>query len=114
MQLGLVGIGRMGSSMRERLREAGHEVVGYDRDPGLSDVAGLADLVAALTPPRVVWLMVPAAVTGQVIEDLIPLLAPDDLVVDGGNSRFTEAEPRARRLAAAGVGFLDVGVSGGI
>src|SRR5690606_18698107 len=114
MQLGLVGIGRMGASMRERLREAGHEVVGYDRDPKLSDVAGPAELVAALAPPRVVWLMVPAAATAAVIEDLVGSLAPGDLVVDGGNSRYSEAGPRARKLAAAGVGFLDVGVSGGV
>ncbi len=114
MQLGLVGIGRMGDSMRQRLRQAGHEVIGYDRDPRVSDVAGPAELVAALAPPRVVWLMVPAAATGQVIEELAPRLASGDLVVDGGNSRFSDAEPRARRLAEAGIGFLDVGVSGGI
>jgi 6-phosphogluconate dehydrogenase len=70
MQLGLVGLGRMGSNMRDRLREAGHEVIGYDRDPDLSDVDDLGGLVGALAPPRSVWLMVPAAATGQVVDDL--------------------------------------------
>lgn len=114
MQLGLVGLGRMGSNMRDRLREAGHEVVGYDRDPSLSDVDNLAGLVAALAPPRIVWLMVPAAVTGQVVEDLAGELATGDLVIDGGNSRYVDDGPRAQRLAEQGVGFLDVGVSGGV
>jgi 6-phosphogluconate dehydrogenase len=114
MQLGLVGLGRMGSNMRDRLREAGHEVVGYDRDPALSDVDSLAGLAAAVAPPRIVWLMVPAAVTGQVIEDLSGELAAGDLVVDGGNSRYIDDGPRAQRLAHQGIGYLDVGVSGGV
>jgi 6-phosphogluconate dehydrogenase len=114
MQLGLVGLGRMGSNMRDRIREAGHEVIGYDRDPKLSDVDSLAGLAATLTPPRTIWLMVPAAVTGQVIDDLAGLLAADDLVVDGGNSRYTHDGPRAEQLAQHGIGYLDVGVSGGI
>jgi 6-phosphogluconate dehydrogenase len=114
MQLGLVGLGRMGSNMRDRLREAGHEVVGYDRDPQLSDVDSLAALAAALVAPRAVWLMVPAAVTGQVIDALAGELAPDDLIIDGGNSRYTDDGPRAERLAQRGIGYLDVGVSGGI
>jgi 6-phosphogluconate dehydrogenase len=114
MQLGLVGLGRMGSSMRERLREAGHEVVAYDREPSLSDVADLTGLVSALQPPRVVWLMVPAAVTGDVVVDLAELLSPDDLVIDGGNSPYTDDGPRARQLAQQEIGYLDVGVSGGV
>ena len=114
MQLGLVGLGRMGSNMRERLRAAGHEVVGYDREPALSDVEDLAGLVAALTPPRTVWLMVPAAVTGAVVAELAGKLAADDLVIDGGNSRYTEDAPRAELLGERGIGYLDVGVSGGI
>jgi 6-phosphogluconate dehydrogenase len=114
MQLGLVGLGRMGSNMRDRIREAGHEVIGYDRDPSLSDVDDLPALAGALAPPRAIWLMVPAAVTGQVIDDLAGLLAPDDLVIDGGNSRYTHDGPRAAQLAKHEIGYLDVGVSGGI
>jgi 6-phosphogluconate dehydrogenase len=114
MQLGLVGLGRMGSNMRDRLREAGHKVVGYDRDPELSDVDSLAGLAAALAPPRIVWLMVPAVVTGQVLDDLSGELAAGDLVLDGGNSRYIDDGPRAQRLAHHGIGYLDVGVSGGV
>lgn len=114
MQLGLVGIGRMGGSMRDRLREAGHEVVTYDHDPVLSDTASLSDLVDTLTWPRAVWLMVPAAVTGQVIDELAEELAAGDVVIDGGNSHFADDRPRAERLAERGLGYLDVGVSGGV
>jgi 6-phosphogluconate dehydrogenase len=114
MQLGLVGLGRMGGSMRDRLRAARHEVVGYDQNPERTDVAGLADLVARLATPRVVWLMVPVAATGHAVEALAGELAAGDLVVDGGNSRFTEDAPRARRLGERGIGYLDVGVSGGV
>ena len=114
MQLGLVGVGRMGGNMRDRLRAAGHEVLTYDRDPARSDTADLADLVARLKVPRVVWMMLPAAVTSPTIEELADHLSAGDLVVDGGNSPFTEDGPRARRLAERGVGYLDVGVSGGI
>lgn len=114
MQLGMVGLGRMGASMRDRLRVAGHEVVGYDRDPGLSDVESFGGLAAALAPPRVVWLMVPAAVTEQVVDDLAAECGAGDLIIDGGNSHFAADGPRAARLAAAGIGYLDVGVSGGV
>ncbi|HEY8533326.1 MAG TPA: decarboxylating 6-phosphogluconate dehydrogenase [Micromonospora sp.] len=114
MQLGLVGLGRMGGNMRERLRAAGHEVIGFDQNPEVSDVASLAELVARLTAPRAVWVMVPAAVTGATIDELAALLSPGDIVVDGGNTRFTEDGPRAERLAARGIGYLDVGVSGGV
>ena len=115
MQLGLIGLGRMGANMRERLRRGGHTVIGYDRDPSLSDVTDLAELVARLDPPRAVWVMVPAgAATHSVIEDLSGLLSADDLVVDGGNSRWTEDQGHAGRLAANGIGFVDAGVSGGV
>ena len=114
MQLGMVGLGRMGDGMRRRLQDAGHEVVGYDRDPALSDVPDLAGLVSRLAPPRVVWLMVPAAVTTTVVGALAELLGSGDVVVDGGNSSFREDAPRADRLATRGVGYLDVGVSGGV
>jgi 6-phosphogluconate dehydrogenase len=114
MQLGMVGIGRMGGNMRDRLRATGHDVVGFDQDRSLSDVDNMAGLVDALVPPRVVWLMVPAAVTGRVVDELATLLAGDDLVVDGGNSHYVEDGPRARRLAEREIGYLDVGVSGGV
>jgi 6-phosphogluconate dehydrogenase len=115
MQLGLIGLGRMGGNMCERLRRSGHTVIGYDRDPALSDVTGLAELVARLDPPRAVWVMVPAgAPTQSVIEELSGLLSPGDVVVDGGNSRWTDDQARARQLAAKGVGFVDAGVSGGV
>jgi 6-phosphogluconate dehydrogenase len=114
MQLGLVGLGRMGASMRDRLRAAGHQVVGYDRQPARSEVGSLAGLAAALTLPRVVWLMVPAAVTGQVTDQLAGELAAGDLVIDGGNSHFATDSLRAQRLAGHGIGYLDVGVSGGV
>ena len=114
MRLGLVGVGRMGGNMRDRLRAAGHEVLTYDRDPARSDTADLAELAARLAPPRVAWLMLPAPVTGPVIEELAGHLTAGDLVVDGGNSPFTEDGPRARWLAERGIGYLDVGVSGGV
>jgi 6-phosphogluconate dehydrogenase len=115
MQLGLIGLGKMGGNMRERLRAAGHEVVGYDRNPDISDAADLADMVAKLAAPRVVWAMVPAGeITERTIDDLIPLLSAGDVIIDGGNSRFSDDGPRAERLAAHGIGYLDVGVSGGV
>ncbi len=114
MQLGLVGLGRMGGNMAARLRAAGHEVVGYDRDPAVSDVPDLAGLVAALRPPRVVWVMVPAEVTDATVDGVAAALVAGDLVIDGGNSSFTLDRPRALRLAERGVGYLDVGVSGGV
>ncbi len=114
MQLGLIGLGRMGGNMRERLRAAGHHVVGYDRSPEVSDVAGLAELVSSLDAPRVVWVMVPAPVTEQTIDEVAQLLGEGDIIIDGGNSRFSEDGPRAQRLAARGISYLDVGVSGGI
>jgi 6-phosphogluconate dehydrogenase len=114
MQLGMVGLGRMGASMAERLRAAGHEVVGYDRNAAISDAASPAELVGKLAPPRAVWVMVPAEVAAAVVDELAPMLAPGDIVIDGGNTRFTDDGPRAQRLSAQGVGYLDVGVSGGV
>jgi 6-phosphogluconate dehydrogenase len=114
MQLGLVGLGRMGGNMRERLRRAGHEVVGYDPNPDVSDVGSLAEMVAQLQAPRIVWLMVPSTVTENAITDLAGLLSEGDILIDGGNSRFSDDPPRAKRLAEHGIGYLDVGVSGGV
>ncbi|MFJ2715519.1 phosphogluconate dehydrogenase (NAD(+)-dependent, decarboxylating) [Streptomyces sp. NPDC087437] len=115
MQLGLVGLGKMGGNMRERLRNAGLTVVGYDRDPDLSDVDNLVDLVDRLEAPRTVWVMVPAgAATQGVIDQLATLLKPGDIVVDGGNSRWTDDEKHAKQLRARDIGFVDAGVSGGV
>ncbi|GJF11383.1 6-phosphogluconate dehydrogenase [Mycolicibacterium cyprinidarum] len=115
MQLGLIGLGKMGFNMRARLREGGHDVVGYDPRPEVSDVASLADLAAALPAPRVVWVMVPSGtVTEQTISALTEVLSAGDLVIDGGNSRYTEDAPHAKLLGEKGIGFVDAGVSGGI
>src|SRR2546430_5121263 len=113
MQLGLIGLGRMGGNMRERLRRAGHEVIGYDPNPDVTDVPGLDALVQRLSSPRVVWIMVPVQFTEPTIDQLKELLSEGDIVIDGGNSRFSNDPPRAERLAERGIGYLDVGVSGG-
>ncbi len=115
MQIGLVGLGRMGANMMERLRRGGHDVIGYDRSPKLSDVASLSELVARLAPPRAVWLMVPAGQpTGETIAELAGLLAEGDLIVDGGNSNFRDSMARGSELEKRGVLFVDAGTSGGV
>ncbi|MBO3741978.1 phosphogluconate dehydrogenase (NAD(+)-dependent, decarboxylating) [Actinoplanes flavus] len=115
MQLGLIGLGRMGGNMRERLRAAGHEVIGFDHNADKSDVANLAELVEKLAAPRVVWTMVPAGkITEDTIDALSDLLSEGDIVIDGGNSKFTDDAPRAARLKTKGIHYLDVGVSGGV
>jgi 6-phosphogluconate dehydrogenase len=113
--MGLVGLGKMGFNMRERLREGGHEVIGYDPRPEVSDVPNLMKLAEALTPPRVVWVMVPSgSVTDETIIALANELSEGDLVVDGGNSRYTEDGPHAKLLGEKGIAFVDAGVSGGV
>ncbi|MDG4790943.1 decarboxylating 6-phosphogluconate dehydrogenase [Micromonospora sp. WMMD1102] len=114
MQLGLVGLGRMGGNMRERLRAAGHEVIGYDQNPALSDVASLAELAERLAAPRAVWVMVPVQYTEPTVDGLIEVLSAGDIVIDGGNSRFVDDLPRAEKLDRHGIGYVDVGVSGGV
>src|SRR2546430_2451278 len=114
MQLGLIGLGRMGGNMRERLRRAGHEVVGYDPNPDVTDVPGLGALVERLSAPRVVWIMVPVQFSEPTIDQLRELLSEGDIVIDGGNSRFSDDPPRAEKLGQRGIGYLDVGVSGGV
>ncbi|MEJ3405668.1 decarboxylating 6-phosphogluconate dehydrogenase [Rathayibacter sp. YIM 133350] len=115
MHIGLIGLGRMGGNMRARLREHDIEVTGYDRNPDVTDAGSLADLVAALPTPRIVWVMVPAGeITDGVITDLAGLLEPGDLVIDGGNSRFTEDFKHGAELAEKGINYIDAGVSGGI
>ena len=115
MQLGLVGLGRMGGNMRERIREAGHEVVGYDRNPDISDAASLEELVSKLSAPRVVWTMVPAGpITEGTIDQLADLLSEGDLIIDGGNSKFTDDQVHDVMLREKGIGYIDAGVSGGV
>ena len=108
MQLGLVGLGKMGFNMRERLREGGHEVIGYDPRPEVTDVPTLRALAEALDAPRVVWVMVPSGrVTDETITSLAEVLSPGDLVIDGGNSRYTEDGPHAKLLDDKGIAFID-------
>ncbi len=115
-EIGIVGLGKMGANMAERLRRAGHEVVGFDHDKASSrDVANLSELVQALPTPRVVWVMVPAGEpTYATVHELQGLLDQGDVMVDGGNSRYTDDQRHAEELAGSGLGFLDVGVSGGV
>ena len=117
MELGLVGLGKMGGNMRERLRRAGHTVVGFDTNQEISDAKDLADMVgklAATDQPKVVWVMVPVQAIDPVVTELAGLLGEGDIVIDGGNTRWTEDEPRAEKLGTSGVKFVDCGVSGGI
>jgi 6-phosphogluconate dehydrogenase len=105
----------MGGNMRDRLRQAGHEVVGYDRDPEASDVSSLAEMVSKLSSPRAVWVMVPhGEPTRATIAELADLLGEGDIVIDGGNSRWTDDQKNAALLAEQGIGYVDCGVSGGV
>ena len=117
MKIGMIGLGKMGGNMRERLRRAGHHVVGYDLDEDLRDVGSLEELVQAIDNDglRVVWVMVPhGKPTRSTVEDLAELLTEGDLVIEGGNSKFTEDRELDELLAPRGIGYLDCGVSGGI
>jgi 6-phosphogluconate dehydrogenase len=123
MQLGMVGLGRMGANLVRRLRRGGHECVVYDlraesvqqlAAEGAAGAADLDDLVARLRPPRAVWVMVPAAFAGRTVEELAARMDPDDVVIDGGNSYYRDDVHRAEALAAKGLHYLDVGTSGGI
>ena len=115
MDLGMVGLGRMGHNMAERLRAGGHRVVGYDLSPENRDVDTLEALRDALPAPRAVWVMVPAgAPTQATVAQLAEVLEAGDLVIDGGNSRFTQDRPNAELLAEKGIDYVDVGVSGGV
>ncbi len=124
MELGFVGLGRMGMNMVLRLLKGGHDVVAYNRSPGKTKIAeesgargaySLRELVAALTPPRTVWLMVPAGPpVDENMSEVAQLMERGDLIVDGGNSNFKDTQRRAADLAQQGLRFLDVGTSGGI
>jgi 6-phosphogluconate dehydrogenase len=115
MHIGLIGLGKMGNNMRDRLRKGGVEVTGYDPNPAVTDVKTLADLAKALPAPRVVWVMVPSGkITDDVIHELAEVLEPGDLVIDGGNSKFTEDAIHAEFLDSKKIKFMDCGVSGGV
>jgi 6-phosphogluconate dehydrogenase len=115
MHIGLIGLGKMGGNMRSRLRKNGVEVTGYARSKDVSDVETIQDLVAALPAPRTVWVMVPhGAPTDDVINELKKHLEPGDLIIEGGNSRFSDDIRHAEELEPLGIGYLDCGVSGGV
>jgi 6-phosphogluconate dehydrogenase len=123
MQLGMIGLGRMGANMVRRLINDGHQCVVFDRSPEAvkelvkdqaTGTASLADLVKKLAKPRAVWLMVPAAAVDKSIGDLVPLLEAGDILIDGGNSYYVDDIRRARELASGGIHYVDVGTSGGV
>jgi 6-phosphogluconate dehydrogenase len=115
VQIGLIGLGKMGNNMRARLRKADIDVVGYDPNPDVTDVASLKELAASLEAPRIVWVMVPSgAITTSVITELAGVLDEGDLVIEGGNSRFTEDFKHSQLLAEKKIEYVDCGVSGGI
>jgi len=123
MRLGMIGLGRMGANMVRRLRKAGHDCVVYDvhaeavqtlAREGATGATSLPAFVKALTRPRAVWLMVPAAAVDRTLQDLVQLLEPDDVVIDGGNSRYHDDIRRAGELRPRGVHYVDVGTSGGV
>ena len=115
MHIGLIGLGKMGGNMRSRLRKNGVEVTGYARSKDVSDVDTIQDLVAALPAPRTVWVMVPhGQPTDDVINELKKHLEPGDLIIEGGNSRFSDDIRHAEELAPLGIGYVDCGVSGGV
>ncbi|HEX4233402.1 MAG TPA: NAD(P)-binding domain-containing protein, partial [Caldimonas sp.] len=123
MQIGMIGLGRMGANMVRRLMKSGHECCVYDlhadavdalvRD-GATGSSSLAELVAAMAPPRAIWMMVPAAVVDRELEQLVPHLAAGDIVIDGGNSYYRDDIRRAGQLGGAGLRYVDVGTSGGV
>ena len=123
MQLGMVGLGRMGANMARRLLKKGHECVVFDVSPkavgelaheGASGATSLSDLVKKLAKPRAVWLMVPAAVVDQTIAELLPHLEAGDILIDGGNSYYVDDIQRAKDLAPKWIHYVDVGTSGGV
>ncbi len=123
MQLGMIGLGRMGANMVRRLQAAGHDCVAYDVDEsavtelegeGVTGARSLDELVAKLDAPRAIWIMVPAAFVGSTVDSLVPLLDPNDIVIDGGNSWYHLDVDRSEAIAPQGIHYVDVGTSGGV
>ena len=115
MKIGLIGLGRMGAGIAERLRRNGHEVIGYDQNPAISQVRSLEELVRSLPQPRVAWVMVPAGgATQATVEELAAYMAVGDVIVDGGNSYYKDSMKRSAALKQKGITLMDVGTSGGI
>jgi len=123
MQIGMMGLGRMGANMVRRLMRDGHECVVYDINPasvaalvsdGALGAASLTEFVGKLAKPRCVWLMLPAAITGKIIDQVSALMEPGDIVIDGGNSYYHDAVDQAAKLTTKGIHLVDVGTSGGV
>jgi 6-phosphogluconate dehydrogenase len=115
VKLGMVGLGKMGGNMVERLRAHGHEVVGYDAFSSATEVGSLQELVGSLDAPRIVWVMVPAGEpTEDTVSELGRLLEPGDLVIEGGNSNWEDSVRRAAQITELGIGYVDAGTSGGV
>ncbi len=115
MKIGLIGLGRMGAGIAERLRRGGHEVIGYDQNPAISQVASIEELVKKLPSPHIVWVMVPAGgATQATVEELVSVMAVGDTIIDGGNSYYKDSVRFAAQLKQRGINFVDVGTSGGV
>ncbi|HJU92101.1 MAG TPA: NAD(P)-binding domain-containing protein, partial [Pyrinomonadaceae bacterium] len=123
MQLGMIGLGRMGANMVRRLLRGGHECVVNDRNPeavhalideGAIPAPSLQTFIEKLKPPRAIWLMIPAALVDTMLDQLAPVIAANDIIIDGGNSYYVDDIRRARELKAKGIHYVDVGTSGGV
>src|SRR3982074_3490169 len=123
MQLGMVGLGRMGANLVRRLMRGGHECVVYDvsadsvrqlESEGAIGSSSLEDFVSKLSKPRAAWVMVPAALTGRVVDELAGLMEPGDIIIDGGNSYYRDDIDRAKELLPKGLRYVDIGTSGGV
>jgi 6-phosphogluconate dehydrogenase len=122
-QLGMIGLGRMGAGLVQRLMRDGHDCVVYDTSPeavsaladgGATGASSLEDLVAKLTPPRAAWVMIPASITGKVVDELAALMEADDVIIDGGNSYYRDDMARGQKLSPSGIHYIDCGTSGGV